>query len=171
MPAIESCVVRWSRINLVHNRIIAMKAIHLLSGLLGTGLLVACSSVPYAQRQAQRQAEYAAAAGAPVRSFHFFSPLYSWEALSDQQLAVYVRPNQAWLLDLDNCPNLTFANVIGLTSSFHDVSVRFDHVLTGRNYFPCTITQIRPIDVARLRNAQKAQREIDEKPRESAGGQ
>jgi hypothetical protein len=147
-----------------------MKSIHLLTGLLGTGLLVACSSVPYAQRQAQRQAEYAAAAGAPVRSFHFFSPLYSWEALSDQQLAVYVRPNQAWLLDLDNCPNLTFANVIGLTSSFHDVSARFDHVLTGRNYFPCTITQIRPIDVAHLRNAQKAQRKIDEKPRETATG-
>lgn len=148
-----------------------MKSMHLVSGLLIAVLLAGCSSVPYAQRQSQRLAEYAAAAGAPVRSFHFFSPMYSWESLSDQQLAVYTRPNQAWLLDVDSCPNLTFANVIGLTSSFHDVSVRFDHVLTGRNYFPCTITQIRPIDVARLRNAQKAQREIDEKPRESAGGQ
>ena len=147
-----------------------MKPFHMLMGLLGAGLLAACSSVPYAQRQAQRQAEYAAAAGAPVRSFHFFSPLYSWEALSNQQLAVYVRPNQAWLLDVDNCPNLTFANAIGLTSSFQNVSVRFDRVLTGRNFFPCTITQIRPIDVAHLRNAQKAQRKIDEKPRETAAG-
>lgn len=146
-----------------------MKSIHLLTGLFGAGLaglLVACSSVPYAQRQAQRQTEYAAAAGAPVRSFHFFSPLYSWEALSDQQLAVYTRPNQAYLLDVDGCPNLAFANVIGLTSSIHEVSVRFDRVLTGRNYFPCTITQIRPINVAQLKNAQKAQRQIDEKPRD-----
>ncbi|OOG43713.1 DUF6491 family protein [Rhodanobacter sp. C05] len=147
-----------------------MKSMHLLSGLLAAGVLAGCSSVPYAQRQSQRQAEYAAAAGAPVRSFHFFSPLYSWEALSDQQLAVYARPNQAWLLDVDGCPNLTFANAIGLTSSFHDVSVRFDRVLTGRNGYPCTITQIRPIDVGRLRAAQQAQRKIDEKPREAASG-
>ena len=147
-----------------------MKSVHLLSGLLAAGLLAGCSSVPYAQRQAQRQAQYAAAAGAPVRSFHFFSPLYSWEALSDQQLVVYARPKQAWLLDVDGCPNLTFANAIGLTSSLNEVSVRFDRVLTGRNNFPCTITQIRPIDVSRLRAAQQAQRKIDEKPREAPAG-
>lgn len=147
-----------------------MKPVHLWSGLLVAGLLAGCSSVPYAQRQSQRQAQYAAAAGAPVRSFHFFSPLYSWEALSDQQLAVYARPNQAWLLDVDGCPNLTFANAIGLTSSLNEVSVRFDRVLTGRNNFPCTITQIRPINVSRLRAAQQAQRKIDEKPREAPVG-
>lgn len=147
-----------------------MKSVHLLSGLLAAGLLAGCSSVPYAQRQAQRQAQYAAAAGAPVRSFHFFSPLYSWEALSDQQLVVYARPKQAWLLDVDGCPNLTFANAIGLTSSLNEVSVRFDRVLTGRNNFPCTITQIRPIDVSHLRAAQQAQRKIDEKPREAPAG-
>ena len=38
-----------------------MKFMHLLSGLLAAGVLVGCSSVPYAQRQSQRQAEYAAA--------------------------------------------------------------------------------------------------------------
>jgi hypothetical protein len=151
---------------------VVMKSVQLLSGLLIAGLLAGCSSVPYAQRQSQRQAAYAAAAGAPVRSFRFFSPLYSWEALSNQQLAVYARPNQAWLLDVDGCPNLTFANAIGLTSSFHEVSVRFERVLTGRGYFPCTITQIRPIDVSHLRAAQQAQRKIDEQPRAvPAGGQ
>ncbi|OOG60332.1 DUF6491 family protein [Rhodanobacter sp. C03] len=149
-----------------------MKFMHLFSGLLVAGLLASCSSVPYAQRQSQRQAQYLAAAGAPVRSFRFFSPLYSWEALNDQQLVVYARPNQAWLLDVDGCPNLTFANAIGLTSSFNEVSVRFDRVLTGRNNYPCTITQIRPVDVSHLRAAQQAQRKIDEKPREvPAGGQ
>lgn len=142
-----------------------MKSMHLLSGLLVAGLLAGCSSVPYAQRQSQRQAQYAAAAGASVRNFRFFSPLYSWEALNDQQLVVYARPNQAWLLDVDGCPNLTFANAIGLTSSFNEVSVRFDRVLTGPGNFPCTITQIRPVDVSRLRAAQQAQRKIDERPR------
>src|SRR6185437_3458404 len=71
--------------------------------------LGACSSVPYAQRMAQRQAAYAAAAGAPVRSFHYFD-LYSWEPLGDSQLAVYAQPNRAWLLDVGPCPNLEFAN-------------------------------------------------------------
>ena len=147
-----------------------MKSIQLLSGLLTAGLLAGCSSVSYAQRESQRQAEYAAATGAPVRSFHFFSPMYSWEALSNQQLVVYTRPTQAWLLDVDGCPNLTFANVIGLTSSVHEVSVRFDRVLTGRENFPCTITQIRPIDVSHLRAAQQAQRKIDEQPRAAPAG-
>ncbi|HXD37086.1 MAG TPA: DUF6491 family protein [Rhodanobacter sp.] len=130
------------------------------------GLLAACSSVPYAQRQQQRQAAYAGAAGAPVRSFHFFS-LWSWEPLSDSQLVVYTRPNQAWLLDLDGaCQNLEFTQAIGLTSSSGDVSTRFDKVLTGRRYFPCTIMQIRPVDLKQLRIAQEAQRKINAEPRE-----
>lgn len=132
-----------------------------------TGLLVACSSVPHAQRQQQRQAAYAAAAGAPVRSFHFFN-LWSWEPLSDTELVVYTRPNRAWLLDLDgHCQNLMFTNAVGLTSSVGEVSVRFDKVLVGRGYMPCTIMQIRPVDVKRLRIEQEAQRKINAQPRAS----
>src|SRR5574337_134915 len=102
------------------------------------GLLVGCSSVPYAQRQQQRQAAYLAAAGAPVTSFHFFT-LWSWEPLSDSELVVYTRPSQAWLLDLDgHCENLEFTHAIGLTSSTGEVWTRFDKVLTGRHYLPCT---------------------------------
>lgn len=127
--------------------------------------LGACSSVPYAQRMAQRQAAYAAAAGAPVRSFHFYD-LYSWEPLADGQLAVYTQANRAWLLDVGVCPNLEFANTIGLTSFSGEVSVNFDKVLTGRGYPPCFITQIRPVDVAKLKLEQQAQRKIDAEPRE-----
>ncbi|HEY8587588.1 MAG TPA: DUF6491 family protein [Rhodanobacter sp.] len=127
-------------------------------------LVTGCSSVPYAQRAAQRQAAYAAAAGAPVNSFRFFS-LYSWEPLSDTQLAVYVRPNTAWLLDVDNCPDLSFVNNIGLTSNINQVMVQFDKVLTGRKSFPCTITRIRPLDVKSLKVAQQAQRQINSEPR------
>lgn len=127
--------------------------------------LGACSSVPYAQRMAQRQAAYAAAAGAPVRSFHFYD-LYSWEPLGDSRLAVYTQANRAWLLDVAACPNLEFANAIGLTSFTGEVSVNFDKVLTGRGYPPCFITQIRPVDVARLKLEQQAQRKIDAEPRE-----
>lgn len=129
--------------------------------------LSACSSVPYAQRMAQRQAAYAAAAGAPVRHFHFFS-LYSWEPLGDSQVAVYTQPNRAWLLDVGPCPNLAFANAIGLTSYMGDVSINFDKVLTGRNYPPCLISKIRPVDVAKLRLEQQAQRKIESEPRQPA---
>jgi len=130
-------------------------------GTLMLGLLCAgCSSVPYAQRMSERQAAYAAAAGAPVRSFHFFS-LYSWEPLSDTELAVYTQPNKAWLLDLGGCQELLFVNSIGLTSNLNQVMVGFDKVLTGRRNFPCTVTQIRPVDVKSLKLAQQKQRQIE----------
>lgn len=129
------------------------------------GLLAACSSVPYAQRQQQRQAAYTAAAGAPVTSFHFFN-LWSWEPLSDSELVVYTRPNRAWLLDLDGyCQNLAFTQAIGLTSSSSQVSVRFDKILVGHRYIPCTIMQIRPVDMKRLHIEQEAQRKVDAQPR------
>ena len=131
------------------------------------GMLGACatSGPTYSQRTQQRQAAYAAAAGAPVRSFQFFN-LWSWEPLSNTQLAVYTRPNQAWLVDVqDNCQNLWFTNSIGLTSNASQVSVHFDKVLTGRPYIPCIIMQIRPVDLGRLKVEQQAQRKIDAEPR------
>lgn len=128
-------------------------------------LVGACSSVPYAQRQAQLLADYTAAAGAPVSSFRFFS-LYSWVPLSDTELAVYTRPNQAWLLNVDGgCPALTYTPSVGITSYLRQVSTNFDKVLTGRNSFPCTITMIRPLDVSRIKAAQNMRREIKAQPR------
>jgi hypothetical protein len=130
-------------------------------------LLGACSSVPYARRVAQRQAAYAAAAGAPVHRFHFFT-LYSWEPLGERQVVVYARPNQAWLLDVPGCVDLPFTNAIGLTSNIHQVSVGFDKVITGRRNFPCTITRIRPVDVKKLKQAEVQRRTVEEKPRDAA---
>ncbi|MEO8779335.1 MAG: DUF6491 family protein [Rhodanobacter sp.] len=138
----------------------------LLIAVVMAGALAACSSVPYAQSEQQRQAAYVAAAGAPVRSFHFFS-LWSWEPLGDSELVVYTQPSRAWLLDLDgSCQNLEFTHAIGLTSSTGEVSARFDKVLTGRRYMPCTIMRIRPINVKQLRVAQEAQRKINAEPRQ-----
>jgi hypothetical protein len=128
-------------------------------------LLGGCASRPYAQRSSERQAAYAAAAGAPVRNFRFFS-LYSWEPVGDRQVAIYTRPNEAWLLDLGGgCPDISFVNTIGLTSNLNQVMVGFDKVLTGRNDFPCTISQIRPIDVKSLKATQLQQRQIRSEPR------
>ncbi|MFI4957577.1 MAG: DUF6491 family protein [Lysobacterales bacterium] len=142
-----------------------MSMIRVLLATTLAALLAACASAPYAQRTSERQAAYAAAAGAPVRQFRFFT-LYSWEPLSDNQLAVYTRPNEAWLLDLGGgCQDLAFVDSIGLTSNINQVMVGFDKVLTGRRNFPCTISQIRPVDVKSLKAAQQQQRLIKSAPR------
>lgn len=131
-------------------------------------LLAGCASVgkQYEARLQARQQAYAAAAGAPVNSFHYVS-LWSWEPLGDDQLAVYTRSNEAWLLDLDGkCRNLQFTNHIGLTSSVSEVSARFDRVLTGPGDPPCFIKQIRPVDLGKLDSPQQGKpREVEEAPR------
>jgi hypothetical protein len=101
-----------------------------------------------------------------VNSFHYFS-LWSWEPLSDNALAVYTRPNEAWLLDLDGkCRNLEFTNHIGLTSSASEVSAKFDRVITGPADAPCFIKQIRPVDLTKLDSPQQGKpREVEETPR------
>jgi len=46
------------------------------------------------------------------------------------------------------------------------VSVNFDSVRTRPPLISCAISQIRPIDISRLKAAQQAQRKIDAEPRE-----
>jgi hypothetical protein len=130
--------------------------------------LAACTSVSYAQRLQQRQQAYAAAAGAPVRSFRLiFNGIYSWEPLSETQLVVYTQPTKAYLLDVWPCNNLTFTNGIGLTSFASQVQVGFDKVFAGRGYAPCMIKQIRPVDLAQFRMEKEAQRHVDSLQRDN----
>jgi hypothetical protein len=134
-------------------------------------VLCACESVPYAQRMQQRAQAYNAAAGAPVRSFRlvFGADIYSWEPLSETQLVVYTLPSKAYLLDVWPCNNLTFTNAIGLTSFAQEVQTGFDKVLTGRPYIPCTIKQIRPLNLTQLKLEKAGQRHMDSVPRSDAG--
>lgn len=130
-------------------------------------VIAGCSSAPYAQRVAQRQAAYAAAAGAPVRSFRFFLPMWSWEPLGSDQVVIYTKPKEAWLLDVPGCTELPFANTIGITSNLNQVTINFDKVITGRNQLPCAIHQIRPVDVGKLKALQQEQRQVTPEPRRS----
>lgn len=127
------------------------------------GLLAACSSMPSAQDMQQRQAAYAAAAGAPVRSFRLVlgDSVYSWEPLSDTQLVIYTRPTRAFLLDTWPCSGLTVTNGIGFTSFAGEVSTGFDKILTTRGYPPCAIKQIRPLDLARFKLEKEAPRHAE----------
>lgn len=140
---------------------------HILLAGAAMAVVAGCSSVPYAQRLTQRQAAYTAAAGAPVNSFRFFTPLWSWEELGPDQVVIYTRPKEAWLLDVPGCNELPFANAIGLTSNLNQVSINFDKVITGRNNMPCTIQRIRPVDVGKLKAVQQEQRQVKTEPRQS----
>jgi hypothetical protein len=146
-----------------------MSILQVTSAALIAALLAACSGVPYSHRIQQRQQAYNAAAGGPVRSFRFMSRIWSWEPLSDTQLVVYTVPNTAYLLDVWSCPNLMWTQTVGLTSTFREVQVKFDSVLAGRPYGPCTITEIRPINLSQLKIEQQAQREVDMQPRDNVG--
>lgn len=139
----------------------------LLAGI-ATMAVAGCSSVPSAQSLADRQAAYTAAAGAPVKHFDFFVPMWSWEPLGSDQVVVYTKPKEAWLLDVPGCTELPYANTIGVTSNLHQVSINFDKVVTGRNELACTIKQIRPVDVARLKAVQQEQRQVTAEPRTGA---
>jgi hypothetical protein len=141
------------------------KLLLVTTALAATLAITACSSVPSRSPVSARQAAYDAAAGQPVNSFRFYGSLWSWEPLGNDQLAIYTRPQQAWLLDVPGCIDLGYANTIGLTSNINQVSVGFDKVLAGRRYPPCTITRIRPVDVKQLKAAQARQRSITITPR------
>ena len=54
------------------------------------------------------------------------------EQRGDEALAVWTRPNEAWLLDLSGpCPDLEFTHAIGLTDNLGMVHARFDKVLAS----------------------------------------
>ena len=103
---------------------------------------------------------YRSHAGAPVQSFRYFSRIDGWTPLGESALAVWTRPKEAWLLEVDGpCPELDFAQAIGLSHQFGRVYARFDRVIPrtlggGTQPIPCRIRQIRPLDVKALKAAE-----------------
>lgn len=116
--------------------------------------LSACSSLPDqrpAQGQAQRQSAFSEAAGAPVNRFAY-SGFDAWEALGPQQMVLYTRPDQAWLLSFKApCYRLDTATGISLSSRQQQVWINFDQVTALPDGVPCTIVRIQPVDLHRLR--------------------
>ncbi|MET0329995.1 MAG: DUF6491 family protein [Dyella sp.] len=133
--------------------------------------LGACSSVPeqrQAQHQAQRQAAFVEAAGAPINRFNY-TRFYAWEALGPRQMALFTRPDEAWLLSFKApCYRLDTTTGIALTSQQQQVWINFDQVTALHGGLPCTIIKIQPVDMRRLKAAQTAQRQIQVRPRPSA---
>lgn len=122
----------------------------------GTVLLAACAT-NRTERTAEQLQRYLDAAGEPVPSFRYFS-FNSWTPLGKEHLAVWTRPREAWLIQvMPLCHDLEFAHNIALTSSINRVYARFDKIIVSN--YTCRIQAIRPIDVAKLRDLQKAARE------------
>lgn len=137
-------------------------------------LLGACASTRMSD--AQNLALYREHAGEPVNSFNYLGQINGWTPLGDSALAVWTRPNQAYLLELFGpCTDLDFAPAISLSNLGSRVSARFDQVYvhgagTGSLRMPCRIQTIRPLDVKGLKQAQKELREAKVIEREAASG-
>jgi hypothetical protein len=135
----------------------------LLSSLGLAALLVGCASNRISDDE--RLALYRAHAAAPVRDFQYFNRLSGWTALGDSALAVWTRPNLAYLLELNGrCTDLDFAPSIAITHFSDRVSARFDDVLViggspGAIRLPCRIQSIRPLDIKALRSSEQELRE------------
>ncbi len=118
-----------------------------------------------ALRVEQQLQRFEAAAGLPVKSFRYFG-FNSWTSLGREHLAVWTRPNEAWLINVHGfCPDLDFAQRIGITSSMNRVYARFDTVITEQGR--CRIKTIRPVDVKALRELQREARRQEVEMRDS----
>ena len=113
---------------------------------------------------AERLDIYRAHAGAPVASFHYFTSLNGWTPLGEAALAVWARPSEVYLLELNGrCPGLDFAQAISVTSQMGTVHARFDKVLVldpPARPIPCQIREIRPVDIKAIRHAEQDRREM-----------
>lgn len=105
------------------------------------------------QREAVRLALFEQHAGAPVEHFRFWR-LDRWEGLGRETVAVWTRPDEAWLVRVRApCNGLEHATVLGLSSTLNRVYRAFDAVLFERQR--CRIEQIQPVDVRAMKAAQR----------------
>jgi hypothetical protein len=126
-----------------------------------TSALAACASNGLSN--AQTLELYRAHAGASVSSFQYFGRIDGWTPLGDSAIAVWTRPNQAYLLDLSGpCPDIEYAPVITISDQMGRVYAKFDKVIARQRSaieIPCQIAMIRPLDVKGLRQAERAARD------------
>jgi hypothetical protein len=145
-----------------------MKTFPAIASLLLAVATTSCAST--GMSDADKLATYRAHAGAPVRSFQYFGQINGWTSLGDSAVAVWTKPSEAWLLELSgSCPDLESAPAITVTNQFNRVSAKFDKVVprgSSSMEFPCQISEIRPLDVKAIKQAEKTARD---QPAESSG--
>jgi len=142
-----------------------MKALGILLMAVATMTTAAVGASDGKSSRTEQLALYRANARAPVESFQYFGRLDGWTPLGDRAVAVWTRPREAYLIEVDDpCPDLDFADAIGLTTQVGRVYARFDQVIPrafggGARPVPCRIREIRPLDVKALKSAEQDVRE------------
>jgi len=133
--------------------------------LVAAALLSGCGGIPVKQRDQEQLERYLQYAGEPVDHFTYLGRYDSWQELAPYQLMVWTTVDQAYLITVvPPCPELQFANRVGLTATQHTVYVRLDSVLVRG--WRCQISEIRPVDYRRMR--QDLRREHGEQQGEQA---
>jgi hypothetical protein len=135
-------------------------------------LLAACATNIAPQREPTgvlpARARYLAYAGAPVDHFTWLGRYDGWEALSDDELVLFLSPTKAYYIRVwapcGTRGGLRWVWHIGLTSTGGAVYTRFDSVLADR--WRCPISELRPVDWGRMKADSRAAR----KAQQAAGG-
>ncbi len=139
---------------------------------LATAIGATACATGIGRSDAEQLALYEAHAGAPVKKFRYFGSINGWTPLGEEAIAVWTRPNEAYLLKLSGpCPEIEFTPAISITNTFGEVSVPFDKVIVHSRSavtVPCHITQIRPLDVKAIKKAERTNREAAEEAAETA---
>jgi hypothetical protein len=125
-------------------------------------LLTACATHP-AQQGAPRdaipaRARYLAYAGPPVDHFTWLDRYMGWEALSDDELVLFLSPTKAYYIKVwSPCGDrggLRWVYHVEVPKTGGAVYTRFDSVLA--DHWRCPISEIRPIDWGRMKAEARA---------------
>jgi hypothetical protein len=122
--------------------------------LLTAAVLAGCAGQSARERDTEAYELYRDFAGAPVDEFTYLGTYDGWRSLGKNVLAVQTGIRDAYLITVQGpCSELPFANTIALTSTGNTVRRGLDSVRVGGDN--CTIREIRPVDYAGLRKAQR----------------
>ena len=128
---------------------------------------------PAAKREAEQYALYDDNASQPIDGFHYTGRYDGWTPLTDTSFVLWTRPTKAYLIDLhQGCNDLQFAERIGIDNGNSWFSARFTKVRVasyGLISVPCTVKQVREVDVKAVRAAQKAAREAKRAAERASG--
>jgi hypothetical protein len=126
-------------------------------------LLAACATHTAQQPGAPRdaipaRASYLAYAGPPVDHFTWLDRYMGWEALSDDELVLFLSPTKAYYIRVwSPCGDrggLRWVYAVDVPKTGGAVYARFDSVLAG--HWRCPISEIRPVDWGRMKADSRA---------------
>jgi hypothetical protein len=132
-----------------------------------TAVVAGCASQSPRERDAQAYELYRDFAGAPIGEFTYLGSYQGWRSLGKNVLAIQTSLKDAYLLTVQGpCSELPFVNTIAVTSTGNTVRRGLDSVRAGG--MSCTIREIRPVDYAGLRKAQREDAAREQARREQA---